>query len=462
MTTVVKEPGSVRIEANTKLCMYPGGSVFFCMAVQDYVPPSNAALVAWIDFGDTGTTTTRDANVQIPGRSGDPGGAAWSIDGGSAYAVSRQNDRPVAHFGAASLGMTGTWGPLAATGSWTMMMFLKVDRPVNDFGTLYTGLGRPMVLLSCPAVGLVVELPTQGTVPVAAVYDGTNTAPIDAAAGTPWDAVFVDHWRQLCITNDAASGVRTTYVDGWPVATGPASAFAVPADTAVTIGAGCPMAFAEWLVWDGVPMTPADIDQTCRAQRVKWNVTLLPPGTATSSSAQAALLALPAALTVVPEPPAPVLWLDSTRGVCRDAEGTKLAPAYGRVRRWTDSGAGGNHCAFTVQCKAAYGIGPLDRIHNKLPVVQVDAGPGVFRYNPLNGTDATGFTVLAVWRTVADADGGGGHPLSGANPVSLFGESMWTEWIGPGAPVPVRTAPPAREPTRRASYPVPWRCRREP
>jgi hypothetical protein len=439
MTTVNKASGYVQVPASGAIRI-ESGRIFCCQATEDYIPPSGNNLVAWLDVGDTTTTSTRAGGLQMPSRPADA--ALWgltgatattlSVDGGSTFAVSRQNDRPVVHFGSGSSGITGTWGPLASSGSWTVMMYVKLDQPVDDYGTTYTGLGRPILLMVSAPLGLSIPLPTQGAVPSAAIYDGTNDSPIDGVLpGAPWDVVFVDHWRQLCIVNDAASGVRTTYVDGWMVTTSAASSFSVPANTSVVLSGGCPMALAEWLVWDGVPLTPTDIRQTCRAQRTKWNVPMqLMPPSISASSAQTTFLALPGALRQLQQPPTPDVWLDATRGVCRDAAGTHRASAHGRVLRWNDSGTDSNHCSFASSCKAAYGLGPLDRIHAKLPVVLIPSGPGRFTYDPLSGTGTTGFTVIAVWRTVGDAEGGGGHPLSGSFPTSVFGEAGWREWIG--------------------------------
>jgi hypothetical protein len=439
MTTLPRSSGFLCVTETNQIRIQGNGSVFCAMGVEDYAPPSAAQLVSWVDFGDANAPTTRGGDIPIPGRALDASqtGVAvttsnLSIGSDSVFAVSRQNDRPVAHFGSTSTGLVGTWGPLASDGSWTMMMYMKTDRPVNDFGAVYTGLGRPMVLFSCPAVGLSIELPTQGIVPEAAIYNGNNDAPIDGVtAGTPWDVVFVDHWRQLCITNDTSSGTRKVYVDGWLVSTTAASNFRVLPDTPVVIGAGCPMTFAEWLVWDGVPVTAQDIRQTCQALRTKWGVPMqLVPPSVSASTAKSVLLALPATLRQTAEPPSPVLWLDATRGVCRDTLGSEMAPAFGRVLRWNDSGSGGNHCSFSPNCRAAYGVGPLDRINSRLPVVQIQSGPGLFRCDPLTGTETTGFTILALWRTVAEVDGGGGHPLAGSSPDSAFGEAVWKEWIG--------------------------------
>jgi hypothetical protein len=50
-------------------------------------------------------------------------------------------------------------------------------------------------------------------VPASAVAPDGNLDGV--AAGWTWDAAFVNHFRFLCIVNDAAtSGRRCTYVDG--------------------------------------------------------------------------------------------------------------------------------------------------------------------------------------------------------------------------------------------------------
>ena len=166
-------------------------------------------------------------------------------------------------------------------------------------------------------------------------------------------------------------------------------------------------------------------------QRIKWDVNIAtePPSVAAASSRRI-LLELPPAINETPPPPTPDLWLDSTRGVCRDAAGLHLAGANGRVRMWRDSGLWGNHCVFSSSARTMYGVSPLDCIQMRLPVVKVLSGPGVFTSNPLTYGSTAGFTIIAVWRTVATTDGGGGHPLGGAQPSSVMGETDWIEWLG--------------------------------
>ena len=422
-------------------------------AVQDYVPPQTAALATWLDVGDSQATTTRAGETF--GLAGRPADAAVSGRGGSvtpslfietasAFAISRQNDRSVVNFGRSSSGLQGTWGPFGTTGSWTLMIFLKVDQPVDDYGTTYVGTGQPMCLVSSPTLGLSIWLPRGGAVPTAAAYSTANpTGRIDGvSAGVPWDVPFVNRWRQLCVQNNAATQVRSVYVDGWFVETQAASTFTVPAASPLIVGANCPMALAELLVWDGVGLSPTDMRTACDAQRVKWGVTVQENPIVTT--APPATLVVPAALSVTPMPPAPDIWLDSTRAVYVDSAANTPAKPFTRVRVWKDSGRWGNHCTFATQCNAVYHTGPIhpghhrlrsvvalrERINAKLPVVRIASGPGTFAFNPLQNTSTTGYTVVAVWRTIAAVDGGGGHPLSASAPTSVLGDAGWKERLG--------------------------------
>ena len=401
-------------------------------------------MVMWIDTGDAAATTTRDATATIT-LSSRPANQALtretippsglSVDGQSRFAVGRQNDRHVLQFDSMSTGITGTWGPFGTNGSWTIILFLKVDQPVNDYGTTYIGLGKPMALISSPSVSVSIELPSGGSIPTVALYnaaDPTNGGPIDGVlAGAPWDIPFVDHWRQLCVQNNTTTGLRTTYVDGFLINTSVATNQPVPANTAVTIGGACPLSLCELLVWDDVPLSLNDMSTICKAQRIKWDVPMATqPTVLAAPSTNRALLLLPAALADTPHPPSPSIWLDSTRGVHQDTAGTHIAPANGRVRLWKDQGTSVNHCVFPGTARTMYGVTPLDCINNRLPVVKILSGPGSFQRNPLAETSITGFTIICVWRTVATVDGGGGHPLSGIVPSSLIGDDGWVEWLG--------------------------------
>ena len=164
------------------------------------------------------------------------------------------------------------------------MLFLKADLPIQDYGTAYVGLGRPMTLVSSPGATITLQLPSGGSIPTSAVYN--SGGPLDGVpAGAPWDIPFVDHWRQLCVQNNATTGVRSTYVDGVLIGTSGASLNSVTAGTVVTVGAACPMALCELLVWDGATMTPADMVQTCHAHaRNHRGVTWFHGGSASSGT----------------------------------------------------------------------------------------------------------------------------------------------------------------------------------
>ena len=176
----------------------------------------------------------------------------------------------------------------------------------------------PLKLVGSPAVGIgpwrigpgaiEIWLPTGGNIPAAALY--ANGGPLDTVtAGMPWDMAFVNQWRQLTVRtsgwrapptpprrptagNNAATGQRTVLVDGWPAVLLAATSTAVPANTPVVVGAGCPMQLSEMLVWNGL-VSDADLRSgppmwygarhrsTASAQRIKWGVPLrtsIPPG----------------------------------------------------------------------------------------------------------------------------------------------------------------------------------------
>lgn len=91
---------------------------------------------------------------------------------------------------------------------------MRVERPVADFNGL-VGIGS-QTLLSCPSAGLSIVLPSGGVVPPEALRRAGG--PLDGvAAGVTWDAAFLLQWRLLCVQNDPTTGLRTAFVDGWPI-----------------------------------------------------------------------------------------------------------------------------------------------------------------------------------------------------------------------------------------------------
>ena len=61
----------------------------------------------------------------------------------------------------------GTWGP-TPTANWTLIAFLTVDQPVNDFGSTVAGRGTPIKILSCGAAGgttIDMYVPSTGNIP---------------------------------------------------------------------------------------------------------------------------------------------------------------------------------------------------------------------------------------------------------------------------------------------------------
>ena len=107
--------------------------------------------MSWVDFGDANATTTRAEEIQIPERT--------EFGHRRRFGVRRITKQTTVQWHIFFITSTGTFGPLASNGSWTTMMYTKTDRPVNKRRRGVHRAGRPMVLLSCPAVGRSIELP---------------------------------------------------------------------------------------------------------------------------------------------------------------------------------------------------------------------------------------------------------------------------------------------------------------
>lgn len=173
--------------------------------IQDYIPPDPSTLVFWMDSGEMlqGGTTVRGGNGVVGGdgdtemadengnsvesvpRGGSTvamsirqrrpsnnnstiallttGGPSAAVSANTLYGLGHQNGRPVLSLGSSSVGITGTWGPFATNGNWTMGFYLKMDRLVADYGS-FAGAG-PMTLLSCVAAGLNLLVPSGGVRP---------------------------------------------------------------------------------------------------------------------------------------------------------------------------------------------------------------------------------------------------------------------------------------------------------
>ena len=126
------------------------GESFYRLTHREDLRPQHSLCRGW-------TSGMRMRPPPAPGRYRFRNGPSLAIGGDSVFAVSR-NKRPSSgtFFFSTS---TGTFGPLASNGSWTIMMYMKTDRPVNKRRRGVHRAGRPMVLLSCPAVGRSIELP---------------------------------------------------------------------------------------------------------------------------------------------------------------------------------------------------------------------------------------------------------------------------------------------------------------
>ena len=122
--TVVVRPGS-RVEVHG-----PGGGVWCGMKLQDYIPPSEAAVSLWIDAAAQGDTTRAPASSGLSLTSRRGGGSSGSFAAvASSYGITRQAGRNVPSFGPTSTGLSGTWGPGSATKCccWACGAVLSVD-----------------------------------------------------------------------------------------------------------------------------------------------------------------------------------------------------------------------------------------------------------------------------------------------------------------------------------------------
>jgi hypothetical protein len=215
----------------------------------DYVPQTPDNLIVWVDAGDGSTSAPRADGNGFQPRAGNafqllprrpqaaltplqspaqPSAVAFATDG-STFAVGQQNGRNVLTCAGDATGLTGTWGSFGP--SWTLMAFFKAEATVDDYAGVTTGHGA-MSLVSSPSVGITVQLPSGGAVPLAATVAGGG--PLDGVtAGVPWDVVFFNQWRQLTVINNATTGQRIVLVDGYTAGTVSAKLDAVPSSTPV-------------------------------------------------------------------------------------------------------------------------------------------------------------------------------------------------------------------------------------
>ena len=157
------------------------------------------SVAIWLDAGNVndGAVARKDDDViMTDARASSTPGALWIARAGtgvfviptdSSYVVDRQGARNVLAFGDTFPGMTGTWGPLA--GRWTVVLFVQLNRLVNDYGTfLGNGSGIPYTVLSSSTV--TIDVPVGGSVPAGALR--ANGGPLDGVdLGAPWDVPFL-------------------------------------------------------------------------------------------------------------------------------------------------------------------------------------------------------------------------------------------------------------------------------
>ena len=276
--TVVKPSGAVHVPHGTQVTIGNNGSVHCKQQVQDYLPPALETVRLWVTANDNVAASRGSAARQLGARPANYATShtgitpsSLSLPAGDAFGDAVQNGMTVLQLSTDSAGIAGSWGPLAA--SWTVSVFLRADRPVADFGG-YRGCGD-MTVLSSPSVGISLPLPSGGSVPAAALSQ--NGGPLDGVApGWTWDLPFLNQWRHLCIRNDAATGVRTVFVDGHAATVASASLAAIPADTPLTLLGRCAVTFAELMVWDGAQLTDTEVASLRGPLRRKWGVSDLP------------------------------------------------------------------------------------------------------------------------------------------------------------------------------------------
>ena len=319
-----------------------------------------------------------------------------------------------------STGMSGTWGPVGA--NWSFTVFVRADRPIGESGAV-AGLGAVPILFSSGSI--VVPYPSGGSVPAAALT--SNGGPLDGvAAGWTWDQALVGQWRSITVCNNA-SGRRTVYVDGYAAIDSNPSTSTVASNSTFTLLSGCPVTFAEFIIWNTGDITPQEIASHRQCMRTKWKVQNLPDRIVTSFSGSFSLPQTSYAGGTLPGGlPTPSSWLDATHlpSLCTDDAGT--IPVTGgnqKVKLWRDRSGKGHHVSFAsspslLVDSAVYAI-------NNRPVVAVsNAGPGSFVQSPISSiTTSSGYTVAAVWRITS-----GGHPFAVEN-TATFSPSEWNDTL---------------------------------
>ena len=403
-------PASVRVHADGHCVTRSGGRLVIGQPRSDPPPPADPNLILWLDVGTVGGTRAAAGALQVPNRRG---AGAFTVDVGG-YGTVRQAGTDAVALGGGSPGLVGTWGGAVTEGRWTVVLFLRVDRPVQDTDA-WTGAG-PVTLLSSPAAGVSVPLPAGGSVPVGATVAAGG--PLDGVpVGAPWDAALLGQWRQVCVR--AYGSGRTVAVDGFPVASAAGQPVVASwgASTPLVVGAGCPVTLVEVLAWN-CTLSEADVAALRLAQRAKWEVPTLTasPLPALRAAAEAAARAPATPLPSAVSPPSSC-WFDAqARGTLfRDDAGTLPAVPGGAVRRWQSR-------VGTLSVAAPAGVllaGGMEAVSGH-PVVGLPGGGGP----PVVLGATTGFTVVALWRLRPN----GAHPL-GAGCARLAPDA-WVETLG--------------------------------
>ena len=259
-----------------------------------------------------------------------------------------------------------------------------------------------------------------------------NGGPLDGVvAGWTWDQVLVGQWRTITVCNQA-SGRRTIYIDGYSAIDANPSTSSVSANTSFTLLSGCPVTFAEFVIWNTSALTPQEIANHKQCMRIKWSVSDL-PARVSSQTTFSGTFSLPKPVYSGGSLPSslakPSCWLDATymKSLCTDTEG--LMPAtggYQRIRLWKDRSGNNKHVIFSSA--AVIADGAIHAINGKPVMIVADTGCGVFSQSPIASiSSTTGYTIAAVWRLTS----GGGHPLS-VDTTAKITSSGWTEVIDAG------------------------------
>ena len=266
-----------------------------------------------------------------------------------------------------------------------------------------------MPVVQIPNVGITLNIPAGGSVPLAAIR--ANNGPLDGLeAGVPWDVVFVGQWRHLCFQNDATgTGTRTISVDGYPIGSVAASTTVIPTGSGIVIASGSAVTFSELLFWGSV-LSASDILHLTTAQRIKWEIPSIQRSLVQDPRVGAMEVVNLAPFIPLPGPlalPTPLIWLDATdpTSLFADVAGTIPSPPGGLVQHWKSRTVGPNTNDIVIEGGGAvWRCAETDRINNR-PVLFLPTVASASFGSPLFSTVTGVYTVVVVFIM------GSTHPL---------------------------------------------------